>query len=342
MKFKKLISLSLVTVMVGSTLVGCSSKDTSGSDSDNAIKVTMIADVGGINDQSFNQSAWEGLQKAGEDFGVKVNVLESKQAAEYETNVETAIDEGADLVIGIGFQMDKAIGDAAKNYPDQKLAIIDYAFENQPENVKSMMFKAEEASYLAGLIVGKRTETNKVGFIGGTKGSVIESFEYGYKTGVFDANKDAEVLAQYASTFSDSAKGKSIANQMHAGKADIIFTAAGETGNGAIEAAKENKKYAIGVDKDQSHLAPENILTSAIKRVDSVVYNTVKELVDGKFAGGEVIYYGLKEDAVGIPESTSKLVDEEILEFVNTQSEKIKNGEIKVPANEKEYNEYTK
>lgn len=342
MKFKKLISLSLVTMMIGATLVGCSSKDISENDSKSDIKVTMIADVGGINDQSFNQSAWEGLQKAGKDFGIEVNVIESKQAADYATNVEMAIDEESDLVIGIGFQMDKAIGDAAKNYPEQKLAIIDYAFENQPVNVKSMMFKAQEASYLAGLIAGKTTETNKVGFIGGTKGSVIESFEYGYKSGVFDANKDVEVLAQYASTFSDSAKGKSIANQMHAGKADIIFTAAGETGNGAIEAAKENNKYAIGVDKDQNHLAPENILTSAIKRVDSVVYNTVKELVDGEFVGGEVIYYGLKEDAVGIPESTSKLVDKETLDFINSQAKKIKNGEIKVPANEKEYNEYTK
>ncbi len=342
MKFKKLISLSLVTVMVGASLVGCSSTNSSNNDSSDKIKVTMIADVGGINDQSFNQSAWEGLQRAGEDFDIDFNVLESKQAADYETNVETAIDEGADLVIGIGFTMDKAIGNAAKNYPEQKLAIIDYAFEDQPSNVKSLMFKSEEASYLAGLVAGKTTQTNKVGFIGGTKGNIIESFEYGYKAGVFDSNKDVEVLAQYASTYSDSAKGKSIANQLHASNTDIIFTAAGETGNGAIEAARENNKYAIGVDKDQSYLAPENILTSAIKRVDSVVYETVKELVNGEFAGGEVMYYGLKEDGVGIPESTSKLVDKEILDFVNEQAEKIKNGEIKVPSTDKEYNKYIK
>ena len=342
MKFKKLISVSLVTIISGSMLVGCSSKDASGSKADEKLKVTMVADVGGINDQSFNQSAWEGLQKAGEDFNIDVNVLESKQAADYTTNVETAIDEGADLVIGIGFTMDKAIGDAAKNYPDQKLAIIDYAFENQPSNVKSMMFKSEEASYLVGLIAGKMTQTNKVGFIGGSKGNIIESFEYGYKAGVSDVNKDADILSQYASTFSDAAKGKSIANQMYLNKADIIFSAAGQTGNGAIESAKENNKYAMGVDKDQSSLAPENILTSAIKRVDNVVYDTVKELVDGKFDGGQVIHYGLKEDAVGIPETTSKLVDKQILDFVNEQAEKVKNGEIKVPANEKQYNEYTK
>lgn len=342
MKFKKIISLSLVTVMVGASLVGCSSSNPSEDDTDKKLKVTMISDLGGINDQSFNQSGWEGLQKAGEDFNIDVNVLESKQTSDYTANVETDIEEGADLVIGIGFTMDKAIKEASEYYPDQKFVIIDHAYEKQPSNVKSIMFKAQEASYLAGLIAGKSTKTNKVGFIGGAKGNIIESFEYGYKTGVFDANKDVEVLAQYASTYTDSAKGKSIANQMYSNNVDIVFSAAGETGNGSIEAARENNKYAIGVDKDQSYLAPENILTSAIKRVDTVIYDTVKDLVNGKFDGGQVIYGGLKEGAVGIPESTSKLVDKETLDFVNEQAEKIKTGEIKVPATEIEYNNYIK
>ena len=183
MTIKKLLSLGIILSITSSVLVGCSSSKGNSNKSDK-LKVTMIADLGGINDQSFNQSAWEGLQRAEKELGVEVNVIESKQVSDYEANVETAIDEDSDLVIGIGFQMDAAIKNAAESYPEQKFAIIDHAFEEQPSNVNSIMFNAQEASYLVGLIAAKTSETGKVGFIGGTKVPIIESFEYGFLSGV--------------------------------------------------------------------------------------------------------------------------------------------------------------
>lgn len=341
MTIKKLISLGLVLSITSSVLVGCSSSEGNSNESDK-LKVTMIADLGGINDQSFNQSAWEGLQKAEKELGVEVNVLESKQVSDYEANVETAIDEGSDLVIGIGFQMDEAIKNAANSYPDQKFAIIDHKYEEQPSNVNSIMFKAQEAAYLVGLIAAKTSETGKVGFIGGTKSPVIESFEYGFLSGVESVGNGVKVLRQYADTYTDAAKGKAIANQMQKNGADIIFAAAGSTGLGAIESAKENNNKAIGVDMDQNFVAPETVITSAIKRVDNVVYNTVKDLKEGNFKGGKVSVFGLKEDGVGIAPTTKNFVSEDILKFVNEQAEKIKSGEIVVPTNEEEYNKLKK
>lgn len=337
MQIKKILSLGIVLSLTTSMLIGCSSNNSKDEKSTQDLKITMVSDIGGINDQSFNQSAWEGLKMAEKELGVNVEVIESKQASEYAQNVETAIDNDSDLVIGIGFQMDAAISDAAKHYPDQKFAIIDHSYEEQPKNVNSIMFNAEEASYLVGLIAGKKTETGKVGFIGGTRNPIIESFEYGFLAGVDASGNDVTALRQYADTYSDASKGKAIANQMHKDNVDVIFTAAGDTGSGAIEAARENNKMAIGVDKDQNSLAPQNVITSAIKRVDMVVFNTIKDLVNGEFKGGEVSVYGLKEDGVGIAPTTEKNVDPEIIEFVKEQSEKIKNGEIKVPVNKEEY-----
>ena len=338
MKFKKLAALSTAVVMSASMLVGCGGNDTSIGNNNETLKVGMVADLGGINDESFNQSAWEGLQRAEKDFGVEIKVIESKQASDYLSNMESLIDEGMDLVIGVGYTMKEDIQTEAENYPDQKFALIDETFDTIPENVTPILFKENEAAYLTGLIAGRMTETNSVGFIGGIETPVVSRFEYGYKAGVREANKDADVKVQYAGTFSDAAKGKSIANQMYGSSVDIILSAAGGTGLGSIESAKEKNKYAIGVDRDQSDLAPENVLTSALKKVNVGVYDTVKDLVEGKLTGGQAKVYGLKEDGVGIPETTKNLVPQEILDYVNTMIEKVKSGEIKVPATEEEFN----
>ncbi|MGX4600596.1 BMP family lipoprotein [Faecalimicrobium sp. JNUCC 81] len=341
MKIRQLLYLGIILSLTSSMLIGCSLSKEKEKKTSDTIKVTMVSDVGGINDQSFNQSAWEGLKKAKDELGVEVNVIESKQQSDYAPNVETAVEQDADLVIGIGFQMDEAIKDAAKHYPNQKFAIIDHSYEDQPENVNSIMFNAQEAAYLVGIVAAKKSETGTVGFIGGTKNPIIESFEYGYLAGVDAAGNNTRVLRQYADTYTDASKGKAIANQMHSNNVDVVFTAAGDTGSGSIEAAKENNKMAIGVDKDQNSLAPNNVITSAIKRVDMVVYNTVKDLVDGKFKGGEVSVYGLKEDAVGIATTTNKNVSEDIINFVNEQAKKVQNGEIIVPVNQEQYDKFS-
>ncbi len=156
--------------------------------------------------------------------------------------------------------------------------------------------------------------------------------------GVRDTNPDVEVVHQFANSFTDSAVGKSIALQMYQQGADIIFHAAGGVGEGLIEAAKEQNKFAIGVDRDQNYLAPDNVITSAMKRVDEAVYNISKDYKDGKYAGGETVVYGLAEDGVGIAPTSDKHVPKDILDLVEEQKEKIIKGEIKVPGTEDEFN----
>ena len=336
MKFKKIAALSTAVIMSASMLVGCGNNK-SKENTDISFKIGMVADIGGINDESFNQSAWEGLQKAEKDFGIEVKVIESKQASEYLQNMESLLDEDVDMVIGVGYTMKEDIEKQAKNYPDKQFVLIDETYDSIPENVTPILFRENEAAYLTGLVAGKMTENNNVGFIGGIQTPVISRFEYGYKAGVKEANKDCNVNVHYAGTFSDAAKGKSIANQMYGNGSDIILAAAGGTGLGSIESAKEQNKYAIGVDRDQSDLAPKNVLTSALKKVNVGVYDTVKEFVEGKLTGGQEKVYGLKEDGVGIPETTKNLVPQDIIDYVNSMIEKIKNDEIKVPSNEEEY-----
>lgn len=341
MKLKKIVSLATSVVLSTSLLVGCSGKNKGNggnvSNEKGTLKIGMITDVAGVNDQSFNQSAWEGLQKSKEELGVEVTYLESKQDSDYAANIETFVDEGVDLILGVGAKLAPAIEEGAGLYPDQKFVTVDEELPSDIKNVKSILFNSQEAAYLVGLIAGKMTETNNVGFIGGMDIPVIDTFKYGYMAGVKKANSNVQIQDQFANSFTDQAKGKAIANQMYGQGADIIFIAGGDVGTGAIEAAKEKNKYAIGVDRDQSDLAPKNVLTSAIKRVDVGVYETVKDLLDGKFEGGTVTVYGLDQDAVGIAPTTKNLVPQDILDYVNQEIEKLKKGDIKVPKDKKEY-----
>lgn len=349
---KKKIALGLASALVLTSVVGCSGGEKTEQTNEEAkpaetteeaateeapaaektLKVGMVTDVGGVNDESFNQSAWEGLQRAQEDLGIEASYLESKQDADYQTNLDTMIDAENDLIWGIGYKMGGALLETAAQYPDQKFAIIDYSYgDTTPENIVGVVFHQEQCSFLVGYIAGKMTETNKVGFVGGMKGALIEQFEAGYKAGVKYANPEAEVDAQYAESFSDAAKGKAIAQKMYNGGADIVFHAAGNVGSGVIEAAKEMEKWAIGVDRDQNYLAPENVLTSAMKLVGTGTYSITKDLIDGKWQGGSTVDYGVAEQGVGIAPTSNKHVPAELLEKVDAIQEKIASGEIVVP-----------
>ncbi len=307
------------------------------------LRVAMVTDVGGVNDQSFNQSAWEGLQKSKKDLGVKASYQESKQDADYQANLETLYDAGNDLIWGIGFKMADAVLKAAKQNPKQKYAIIDYSFgDNTPPNVIGVMFKAEEGAFLAGYISAKMSKTNTVGFIGGMSVPIIHSFQYGYKAGAKYANKKIIILEQYSESFTDAAKGKAIANQMISKNADVVFHAAGAVGDGVIEAAKEKNKMAVGVDRDQNYLAPKNVITSSMKRVDNAIFEVVKDLKNGTFKGGTTVNYGLKDGAVDIAPSTSQMIPAALLKEVSELKKKIADGKIKIPSDEKGYAAYAK
>ena len=339
MTLKKLTTLAMATVVSASLLVGCSGNNESAEN--DKITVAMITDVAGVNDQSFNQSAWEGLQQAEKELGVEVKYLESKQDSDYATNIETLVDEDVDLILGVGMKLSDAIKEGAELYPDQNFVIVDEELTDKKKK-KSILFNAQESAYLAGLVAGKTTKTDNVGFIGGMQLPTVDTFKYGFMAGVKAVNPDATIQVQYANSFTDQAKGKAIANQMYSNGADIVFTCGGDVGTGSIEAAKENGKFAIGVDRDQSDLAPENVLTSAIKRVDVGVYETVKAYLDGTFEGGTTTIYGLEDNAVGIPDTTKNLVSQEILDLVEETITKLKNKEITVPKNEEEYNAMVK
>ncbi|WP_248484738.1 BMP family ABC transporter substrate-binding protein [Tepidibacter aestuarii] len=338
---KKLISLALTATLFGTMLVGCgqpAEENAGGSEGAKEVKIGMVTDTGGVNDQSFNQSAWEGLKKAEAEFGIKASYQESKQDADYVPNIENLVDQENDLIWGIGFKMADAVKEAAANYPDQKFAIIDNSYGDEtPENVIGVTFKEEQCSYLVGLIAGKMTKTNKVGFIGGIEVPLIQRFEYGFKAGVKEANPDVEIFSQYANSFSDPAKGKAIAKQMYSNGADILYHAAGDTGTGMIEAAKEEGKFAIGVDRDQNSLAPDNVITSAMKRVDNALYDVSKKLSEGTFEGGTTVTYGLAEGGVDIAPTSDKNVPEDILTYVNEEKQKIIDGEIVVPSTKEEF-----
>lgn len=327
---KKILCLMTAMIMILSLAVGCSSNKKV--EKKNVLKVTMVTSVGGVTDNSFNQSAWEGLQKAKKDLGVNVSYIESKQEADYTTNLEAAVEGNNDLILATGFPMQQALLDIAKNYPEQKFAIVDVDYGKEtPDNVICITFNENQSGYIVGLVAGKMTKTNTVGFVGGMDNVVVRRFQVGYEAGVKAANPNVKVLAQYVNSFVDSAKGKSIATQMYKNNADIIFAAAGDSGLGVIESSKENGKLAIGVDRDQNDIAPNNVITSAMKKVDQGVYDVIKNLSRGNFDGGQVLVFGLKENAIGLAPTTDKNVPKDVIDFVNKQNDKIISGEIVVP-----------
>ena len=300
-------------------------------------KIGMVTDVGGVNDGSFNQSAWEGLQRAGEAFGCEVKYIESKGDADYVPNIESFLDEDYDLIVCVGYMMADAVRDAAELNPDQKFAIVDDASNADLDNVTCMMFEQEQASYLVGLAAGYTTESNIVGFVTGAANETMNSFGYGYCAGVLDANPDATILQYNANNFGDASGGKTAVNTMVTKGADVVFHAAGGTGIGVIDGCKENKIWAIGVDSDQSPLAPETILTSALKRVDNACYDATKKTILGTLEGG-VETYDLAAGGVDIAPTTDNL-SKDVLEKIEDAKKDIIAGDLVVPKNQEEFEE---
>ncbi|MGM0446288.1 MAG: BMP family lipoprotein [Bacillota bacterium] len=313
-----ILALTL-TLIMGFTTIGMAQE----------FKVGMVTDVGGLGDESFNDSAWRGLQRAEEDFDVEINVIESNTMTDYTPNLSSLAEQGYDLVWGVGFLFTDAMGEVATMYPDVNFGIIDAVVEG--DNVVSVTFDEHTGSFLAGVVAGMRTETNKVGFIGGMEMSLIKKFEAGFRAGVKAVKPDAEVTIAYTGSFDDPQAGKELAFTQFDQGADVIYHASGACGIGVIKAANERGLYAIGVDSPQNHLAPSNVLTSMIKRVDNAVYNEIKKLVEGEFESG-LQAYGLDDDGVGIyrPQAENML-SQEVLDTVDDYKQKIIDGEIEVP-----------
>lgn len=324
---KKLLLASLVLVLVVGSLVGCTrpaevEKKT----------VIMVTDQGGVDDKSFNQAAWTGLDSFGDanEAKVVVDYVESNSAEDYAPNLTAAVDRGAGLVWGVGYMMADQLEDAAKNNTSTSFGLIDSGpSEEALENVAYVVFKENEGSFLVGLIAGLTTETNNVGFVGGMSGGVIEKFEAGFHAGVKAANPNATVQIQYAEAWGDIAKGEQIATTMINNGADVVYHAAGGTGIGVAQACDKAKVHFIGVDVDQSDLTPYT-LTSMLKRLDTAISTISADWLNDKFEGGKVHSLGLAEDGVGYVYDAEKISDE-VKAVVDDYSAKIKNGELVVP-----------
>lgn len=348
---KKAIALITSVVMGASLLQACSSgnKDNeTKTEKKNDFKIGMVTGMGGIDDKSFNQSTWEGLQEFAKNHNLKVGedvrYTASNSDADYVPGLSQYAENKYDLAIGVSFLIGDAVKDVAKTFPEQKFAIVDSVVEEP--NVASITFKEHEGSFLAGVAAGMQTKSNKVAFVGGVKSDLIRKFETGFKAGVKTVNPKAEVMVQYVGNFEDAAKGTAIANSLYGQGVDVIFHAAGGSGNGIFTEAKNRsskgeKVWVIGVDRDQHEEGlPENVtLTSMVKKVNLAVRDISEKTLEGKFPGGETVEYGLKEDGVGLSEKTENL-SKEIQDKVKEVTDKIKNGEIVVPSTEKELKAY--
>lgn len=316
-----------------------------GTPAEGGFTAAMVTDVGGINDQSFNQSAWEGMERLKSEKGVNTSFLESKKDADYAPNLDKVTDDAPDIVWGIGFLMKDALAAAAENNPDQLYALVDDVFEDgQYENAIGVQFQAEQSSFLVGYIAASKTEANHVGFLLGMESPVMDRFKYGYQAGVMygakELGKDITYDFALAESFNDTAKGKAMAQKMYTDGADVIFHAAGQTGAGAIEAAKEMDKMIIGVDLDQNWLAPENVITSALKNVGTAVYNVTERIMNGEELGGTNVTMGLSEGGVGIAPSSDKHLSAELLAKVDELQQKIIAGDIAVPYTQADYDAF--
>ena len=322
MKLKKLSRIFLLASSL-SLMIGCA--NTEKTNVEEKCKVGLVLSVGGVNDESFNQSAWEGALRAKEEYeNVEVTYLESNGEADYTPNIETLIDMDMDLIVGVGFQVADSVKEAAETYPNQAFAMIDSSYnEGQeiPSNVRPILFNEEQAGYLTGLIAGKMTKTNTIAWIGGFDIPSCTPFYTGYEKGAKEANPNIKVLKQYINTFTDAAKGKVAAQQMIKEDSDVIFMATGGGNTGIIEAIKEaNGVKGIGVDMPMSYLAKDYIITSALKNVGEGLKLTIKDYIEGNFNGGNEVKYDLTNSGVGY-EITDHL-PKDLVEYVDSKIEK--------------------
>lgn len=336
-----LLAFSLVLAACGNNNSGGGSASTGagsegeGTTAGSDIKIGMVTDTGGVNDKSFNQTSWEALQDLEKEQGIKIQYLQSQSDADYQPNLNQFVKDGYNLTWGIGYALESSLKAIAGQNPDSNFAIIDAAVD--APNVESVLFSENEGAFLVGVVAGKMTKTNKIGFVGGVDAPTIKKFEIGFKAGIEASNPDAQFTAVYASGFDKPDEGKSAAATLYSDGVDIIFQAAGGTGTGVFNEAQDRKAqgqevWVIGVDKDQSlEFGNDITLTSMIKRVDVAMKTVSQQVIDGTFKGGTVTTLGLKDDGVGIADTSSANVPQEILDEVQSYKEQIVSGEIKVP-----------
>jgi len=331
-----------VAVLLASFVAACGSDDSPSTSSGTStpssstpapkkLRVGLVTDIGGLNDRSFNQLANQGLEKAKADMGVDTRVLVSKSNADYVPNLSTLAQQKYDLVIGVGFLMADAMGTVASKFPNTKFAIIDNSgvgLKGKPTNVEGLLFKEEQAGYLVGYMTGLYLKDNggkMASSVGGQKIPPVDHYIAGFQAGVKAADPDAKTTNGYSQKFDDPAPCKELAlNQISQGS-KVVFQVAGGCGLGALDAAKEKGVQGIGVDADQAYLG-DQIMTSALKKVDVAVQNVIKQTQDGQFKGGTDVINDIKSGGIGFGKTNS--VGAKYESQVQDVEQKISSGEI--------------
>jgi basic membrane protein A len=297
------------------------------------VRVGIVFDIGGKDDRSFNAAAWEGVKRAARDFPIVLRDVEPGDPTSIEPAMRAFAERGYDLIIGVGFAQTDIMARVAHDYPQLHFAIIDGVIDLP--NVASLVFKEHEGSYLVGMIAAHKTKTDILGFVGGMDIPLIRRFKVGYEEGARAVNPRIRVIDNYVGltdhAWNNPVKGKELAVAQISKGADIIFTAAGNSGLGAFDAAEQYNKLVIGVDSNQNWVKPGYVLTSMVKRIDNSVYQLISELVQARFEGG-IHVYGLANDGVGyvVDEHNRHLIPPEVIREVEEAKQKIIKGQIKV------------
>jgi basic membrane protein A len=345
---KKLSLLLVVMLLATAIFTGCSPKATSTS---TKLKIGLVTDTGGVNDKSFNQSAWAGTQKAGTDFGLDVKFVESKQTSDYETNIDAFATEGYNVIITVGFLMGDATAAKAKQYPNIKFAIIDNSYfptagsaacadtvkdcykDGGLTNVTSLMFQEDQVGFLAGVLAAGMSKTGTVCSVSGMQIPPVERYVIGYQNGAKWENPNVNSLNVYIPSFTDPATGKETGVSMISQGCDVIFGVGGNTGNGGLLAAKEANLMAIGVDVDQYISYPDVdsvLMSSAMKNVDVAVYNYLKSVTTSTEVAG-VVTANIVNGGVGLApfHDWDSKIPQAVKDKITTATAGLKDGSIK-------------
>jgi len=344
---KSKIFLNIIVVVVAS-FFAASCTSTEALEDKGKIKVGIVFDIGGKNDRSFNAAAWKGMQRAEKDFDIVLRDVEPGNPTSIEPAMRAFAEKNFDLIVGVGFAQSPIMQKVAKDYPNIKFAIIDGVVmgddgKTPRNNVASLLFREHEGSYLVGMIAAAKSKTGILGFVGGMDIPLIHRFATGYEEGAKSVRPDIKVITNYVGVtdhaWNNPGKGKELSLAQIENGADVIFTAAGNSGLGVFDAVEqagkdENgnaKKYVIGVDSNQNGVKPGFVLTSMVKRVDNAVYDVVKEVQSGKFSSGFHVF-GLDKDGVAyaLDDFNRDLISKETLKMVEEAKRKIVAGEIKV------------
>ena len=342
-KFLRLLLIAVLALCMGAVAAcgddeeepasqGGSTEEAASTPEAEKIKVGMVTDIGGLNDRSFNEAAYKGLQRAESELGVEIRALTSKSPTDYVPNLTTLARQKFDLVIAVGFLMAEDTEKIAGQFPETNFAIIDssqQAMKSQPPNLEGLLFKENEAGYLVGYMAGLYTKDKGgdqvVSTVGGLKIPPVDAYIAGFQKGAKDANPKIETLNAYSEDFVDQAKCKELALNQIADGSQVVFQVAGGCGLGALDAAKQEGVQGIGVDSDQGFLG-DHIMTSALKKIDEAVFTTIQEVQDGAFKAGTDTTFDVKSGGVGYGEVNAE--GEKYTAQVDEVQAKIESGDI--------------